>query len=245
MGAFFSGTDDKNEVDRQFYGVYGRLDKDMPEFVFRYVSNGQQINYDPSEVFTKPVARNRQMIELDIDGETYEVNQEDDTSQFKGPWPRVEYPAEWMDQHTVARYSYNKGEFGTGQSSSKFPSNAPNRGNINDQLPIDDFWGNWGGDHYDAYDYYPPSGPQGFDEVGTSQGAQGSVFSQQSLALAMPTFTDVPRDRPYVSILDPYNATKGNEEAIEVYNDIIGTLESSGTLEELAYKMEPVQLINE
>lgn len=260
MNAFFSGTDDRNEVDRQSYGVYGKLNRDIPEFVFRFVSNGQQIEYDPSHIFTKPVASNQDMVELNIDGEIYEVEKQEDRSAFNGPWPRVEYPDEWMEQHHVSRYQYNKGEFstsgsntgsktGTGKQQGNFPSNAPQGGNIQNQLPFDDFdddeyYGYYGQHAYDPY-AIETGEPQGYTEGWGGSQYYGTAFSQQSIEEAIPTFTKDPAERPYVSVLNPYTYSLGNQEAIREYKAVLDMLEMSGELENLAYYMVPMSLFDD
>jgi len=52
MSAFFSGTDDENEKDFQFYAVFGLIGKEN-DFVMRYRYKGDWYGLDLEEVFSK------------------------------------------------------------------------------------------------------------------------------------------------------------------------------------------------
>jgi PRTRC genetic system protein A len=51
MGAFFSGTDDKDEKRDQCYGVIGHVDRDLPEMKFRFACGGQHVNIAMEQIF--------------------------------------------------------------------------------------------------------------------------------------------------------------------------------------------------
>jgi PRTRC genetic system protein A len=51
MGAFFSGTDDKDEKRDQCYGVIGHVDRDLPEMKFRFACGGQHVDIAMEQIF--------------------------------------------------------------------------------------------------------------------------------------------------------------------------------------------------
>jgi PRTRC genetic system protein A len=51
MGAFFSGTDDRDEKSDRFYGVVGRLNNYYPEMLIRLSVGGKRISVDVDEIF--------------------------------------------------------------------------------------------------------------------------------------------------------------------------------------------------
>lgn len=95
MGAFWSGTDDQNENMTQFYGVYGTIFQSTPAFLFRYVHGGDKTNISMWELFEKPVVNTISHVE--IGGKVIEVK---GTGEYNGPWPHVDYPEDWMGQHS-------------------------------------------------------------------------------------------------------------------------------------------------
>lgn len=119
MGAFFSGIDDANENMNQFYHVWGRVDTEMPEYVLRYVNGNTRKPVKLSDIFdmpqmevrTKTTTRIDAKITGDLDliaasnleGSNEEVEEEVEFIEYRGPWPMVEYPANWMPQHTKER----------------------------------------------------------------------------------------------------------------------------------------------
>lgn len=101
MGAFWSSTDNANENATQFYGVYGEIFKPETAFLFRYVHGSDKTDIPASELFDMP----KVITHVDLgNGQTVEIQ---NNLEYKGPWPEVEYPEDWMGQHTAA-YSYYK-----------------------------------------------------------------------------------------------------------------------------------------
>lgn len=99
MGAFWSGTDDQNENMTQFYGVYGQIFQSSPAFLFRYVHGDDKTNISMWELFEKPKVTTISHVELG--GKIIEIK---GTSDYSGPWPAIEYPEDWMAQHSKNSY---------------------------------------------------------------------------------------------------------------------------------------------
>jgi PRTRC genetic system protein A len=51
MNAFFSGTDDADEKETRFYGVFGKIKDATPEFKLRFVVHGQKLLVNTDDVF--------------------------------------------------------------------------------------------------------------------------------------------------------------------------------------------------
>lgn len=120
MDAFFSGTDDANENATMFYGVYGKIKSPNPMFKFRFVSGEFKLETSMWDLFERPVMEQEVITRMMIPGcppvETKEIKQLD----FQGPWSMVDYPTDWMGQHTPAvktyqqAYSYTRPGAGAG-----------------------------------------------------------------------------------------------------------------------------------
>lgn len=127
MNAFFSATDDANENMTQFYGVWGRVDKDEPAFSFRYVVGNSKVECSPDILIDWPTmdykseVRVRESIVLkdtegvvDIDESNLVRNLDPEIkrqqSLVNGPFKMVDYPSDWMGQHEVKKYVYNYGK---------------------------------------------------------------------------------------------------------------------------------------
>jgi len=154
MSAFWSGTDDANENMNQFYGVYGKIFDEQPQFLFRFCSGDFKINYDPSVLFDFPTVKVTTQVtkEFSIEGMEPVTETKVEEQLFKGPWPMVEYPEDWMEQHsrsyTYPAYGGYSGygggayRYGSGYSYGKGNTGA---GTTPTQASI------W--DYYDDYDY--------------------------------------------------------------------------------------------
>lgn len=165
MSAFFSGTDNANENMTQFYGVWGHVTKEEPAFIFRWVCGDRKVVCSPDVLIDWPVARFHEEVRtvrtkslhlegdislVDIEGssitrtdeETPIVNER--IELVKGPFKRVEYPLDWMGQHSTS-YNYPKSggytRYGTGR-------------NVSDYYDYDIYGGRW----YDAWGDYRYSG---------------------------------------------------------------------------------------
>ncbi|MDA1616400.1 hypothetical protein PDK03_07285 [Bacillus cereus group sp. TH204-1LC] len=105
MNAYFSSTDNANENATQFYGVWGYITNQQPKFAFRYVSGDAKIEISPDVLFEWPMATTTTTEVITFEDETLEpvtsINQEH--HMFKGPFKKLDYPAEWMGQHTAKR----------------------------------------------------------------------------------------------------------------------------------------------
>lgn len=116
MGAFFSGTDDANENNSQFYAVWGKVEDEEPEIAFRYVVGNTKMKVSPAVLFNWPVTETitttHTQVESVIHGDTslLEIKSKEDTftedtkvqnsySYIEGPFKQIEYPEEWLDQH--------------------------------------------------------------------------------------------------------------------------------------------------
>jgi len=136
MAAFFSGTDDANENMTQFYGVWGKVTADEPDFAFRYVVGNSKIECDPNMLFDWPtldykvettkvesllIEGDTSLVDLELTGNT--IIREGETSVtehkkeiLKGPFKMVEYPEVWMTQHSkevyVSPYAASSAKYG-------------------------------------------------------------------------------------------------------------------------------------
>lgn len=165
MNAFFSGTDNANENMTQFYGVWGKVADGHPHFAFRYVVGKSKIECDPSmlidwpKMTTETVTRKQNRVTLsgdfsllDIDlpegtiGDSVSVDQEEvvTTDSFQslvpGPFAMVEYPADWMPQHSTSKFRYSSPSYGYGRP----PATAAAAKRY--QAESDD-WDDWGKDY--------------------------------------------------------------------------------------------------
>lgn len=129
MSSFFSGTDDANENNTQFYGVWGNVDKEIPSMSFRYVSGDAKVEISPYTLFEWPIVKERvttntivsKVIEPygDFMGEEAISSTEDtefviDEYLYEGPFNQVEYPEDWMAQHKKKLPSTTKyGRYGS------------------------------------------------------------------------------------------------------------------------------------
>ena len=132
MGAFFSGTDDANENNNQFYAVWGKVDKDIPQMAFRYVNGKEKVEVDPTILFEWPTVKQKvtkvtqieetvvgdvSMLEGDFEEGTYVETPEVEEYEvyIEGPFKQIEYPEDWMPQHSnsVPKYgNYANGYYG-------------------------------------------------------------------------------------------------------------------------------------
>ena len=170
MNAFFSGTDDANENMSQFYAVYGKVADANPAFVFRYCSGQHKVVYDPSILFDFPQVKTTVRTTFEFEGTTdmgvpgFEpiVQEEETYSAYTGPWPDVDYPDDWMGQHTKSGYAYNRST-STYKGSSYTPSTKDHRG-------YDDYYGDGGwGAYLDRFD----------EEAKAGNGALKKNFSEE------------------------------------------------------------------
>ena len=102
MDAFFSSTDDANENSTQFYGVWGRIKNEQPAFAFRYVTGKSKKLVCPSVLFDWPmiVTTSTHVVSSTVPGFESETYTETTQELYRGPFENIEYPAEWMEQHT-------------------------------------------------------------------------------------------------------------------------------------------------
>lgn len=109
MDAFFSGTDDANENSTQFYGVWGRVDKEQPMFAFRYCSGDSKTIIDPSVLFDWPMITTTKTYEVTSTVKDFVPQTFTDIENeiYKGPFEHLDYPEDWMGQHTPrAEFSF-------------------------------------------------------------------------------------------------------------------------------------------
>lgn len=121
MNAFWSSTDDSNENMTQFYGVYGNILKDQPDFLFRFVSGDKKINIPYHHLFDQPMYETETVMTsvLNLEGQDPVITEEREVEHhpYNGPWPDVPYPAAWYNCHSVSvtpawkgkRTTYNYG----------------------------------------------------------------------------------------------------------------------------------------
>lgn len=113
MSAFFSGTDDANEQETRLYGVVGRVDKVTPDILLRSSMEG---------MFT--------MLPLDV---IFDIPAHYSLDNL--PFPKVDYPDEWM------RSILNPSRFGNSRYLDDFGSyhHQPNENEFNDFYSDDSF----------------------------------------------------------------------------------------------------------
>lgn len=132
MDAFFSGTDNANENMTQFYGVWGRVTSEKPASIMRYVVGNTRKEVPLSYLFDIPVIKGTKSIEtmttvtlegrIEGDAEliagsiqevaptmTTKTEVEEINGDYNGPWPMLEYPDDWMGQHTKKTYAAYSG----------------------------------------------------------------------------------------------------------------------------------------
>jgi len=102
MSAFFSGTDDANENATQFYGVWGQIKNAQPAFAFRYVCGDAKIQISPDVLFDWPMSKKTTVVTTEVPGQDPVVEEKVEEEIFKGPFADIEFPIEWMEQHTKA-----------------------------------------------------------------------------------------------------------------------------------------------
>ena len=86
MGAFFSGTDDSSEKANRLYGVFGKINQNVPEYKFRTCNNGTYISLGIFDIFEAP------KMTISFGDFTQEVEMSEENLVF----PAVEYPSEWF-----------------------------------------------------------------------------------------------------------------------------------------------------
>jgi hypothetical protein len=150
MGAFWSGTDDANENMTQFYGVYGTITTAKPAFLFRYVHGDDKTNINLFELFEEPVVNT--VSHVTIGNKTIEIANKE---KYEGPWPALEYPSDWMTQHSISyavspSYTYGKsaGNHQYGGARQAGATRYMGGGAVDDHYPSDYHW-----DGHSGYDY--------------------------------------------------------------------------------------------
>lgn len=178
MNAFFSSTDDANENMNQFYAVYGKIKDEKPAFVFRFCSGKHKVQCSPSVLFDFPQVKTTVITRKDFVGvEDLGIAIEETTEEevkyeeYMGPWPKVEYPEDWMEQHTKNHYTYAKNYYGgygggyggysgynaygynsQGAWGGAVPTGADTYKEEADNLNYDDYYdGYYGGSYYGSY----------------------------------------------------------------------------------------------
>jgi hypothetical protein len=165
MNAFFSGTDDANENATQFYGVWGYVTKDEPAFAFRYVCGDQKIQITPDVLFDWPKKVVKTIEVTEVEGqEPIQVVKEEKVELLKGPFEHVDYPEDWMPQHsksiTIVTPSYSRGAYGAGAGTGSNYGKTGGAGARRDyQSSIYDYDYPYGAGHpaedaYDEEDFY-------------------------------------------------------------------------------------------
>lgn len=102
MNAFFSSVDDANENATQFYGVWGKIKNQQPEFAFRYCSGEAKVQITPDVLFDWPMVTTTitSVITSEVPGFEPLTFTDKEHDMFKGPFAKLDYPADWMEQHT-------------------------------------------------------------------------------------------------------------------------------------------------
>lgn len=162
MDAYFSGTDNANENATQFYGVWGKILDKQPKFAFRWVCGDKKIDIDPSFLIDIPQIETKTITTVKtiktVPGQepvvVEDIEEEIEVEAMKGPWERVEPPADWMAQHrkswptygsgTGYNYNQNRGNTGGGATPSKGNHADPYYERAYGQQAYDDYYGDYG-----------------------------------------------------------------------------------------------------
>lgn len=179
MNAFFSATDNANENNTQFYGVWGKVTDDEPHFAFRYVVGDEKIECDPRMLIDWPtvtkesttvvkekvtVGGNVSFLDIEMEGNQSERTLEPVVEtigpvNIKGPFKQVDYPIDWMAQHTARTHTYKAyGKKGQKNTYKNTYSNWKNNHMNYDQTSLWDEGENgydyaYGSEEYYAYKY--------------------------------------------------------------------------------------------
>lgn len=108
MGAFFSGTDLKDEIASRYFAVYGHLGQEKEDFVVRVASNGQAKDLTKEDVFDMALERLSEASDYTVDVEAaLEV-----IETYKPPvaQPRASQSYEWDIEDTYATASVTEAE---------------------------------------------------------------------------------------------------------------------------------------
>lgn len=109
MDAFFSSTDDANENATQFYFVWGRINKEIPKFAFRYCSGAEKAEEYPNILFEWPMVRTTTTSIVDgLEVPHGHLPLGVDISLYQGHIPDVDFPREWLPQHQKKPYLYSQ-----------------------------------------------------------------------------------------------------------------------------------------
>ena len=190
MGAFFSSTDDANENNTQFYAVWGKVEDAEPQIAFRYVVGDAKVTISPTVLFEWPileeVTTTQTIVESMVHGESdlVDIDSKKETLEnepkvekeflyIQGPFKQIEYPEEWLDQHTKyvpIRTAYSGYGGYKGYQAGKRRSHNPYGANYNnygahggaEQLSFadTDAFG-----YGDMYDYLTEDDEPNFDEL--------------------------------------------------------------------------------
>lgn len=176
MSAFFSGTDDANENMTQFYGVWGKVTDDKPMFTFRYVAGNSKIVCDPSVLFEWPktayksstvvtetvrVVGDASFVDLDLSANEITrvldaVVEEREMELIAGPFKMLDYPADWMAQHSLPKYTpvtYTGSSYGRGYYNNTIPAKQTDLFDYEEEFPYRNLYTD---DWDDYYGYSKP-----------------------------------------------------------------------------------------
>lgn len=172
MSAFFSGTDDANENMNQFYAVWGHVDNDEPMFAFRWVCGDHKIECSPDVLIEWPTVTYKETIKKTVESEIKISNDLDlldvntlpeeatvknapeevktKTELVQGPFKQIDYPLDWMSQHTSRKYTNNFKYKSLPNKKQPYYNNPYGDIYIDDLTDDEDYY--YG--QYDIYSYY-------------------------------------------------------------------------------------------
>ena len=195
MSAFFSGTDDANENNNQFYTVWGKVENDEPEIAFRYVSGEEKVVVSPrtlfewpfiKEVTSKHIVGGEEFIDVDS---PYFFEDEIKYTPIVGPFKQVDYPEDWLDQHEKKIYTAKKPY---GYSSGYYQYGANKTGGKQRNLGKEQSAGSevyYGSEQY-WLDYFGEEEEENYDELETLEvypdnGSRHFVSPELNLAVKL------------------------------------------------------------
>lgn len=121
MGAFWSATDNANQKENMFYGVFGKINTE-DKFLLKLVANDGVVydKLDVSDLFEFPQVKVDTKIQIENSstyGDIFEASVEEEEviyENYKGVFKQLnQFKPSWLEQHSVQRYVAPVKQYGT------------------------------------------------------------------------------------------------------------------------------------
>lgn len=178
MGAFWSGTDNADEKDTRFYGVFGELNKEQHAELFRFMVKGKEVSVPKELIFDfekEDTKITKDELETFINSMKEDMDVATAIRELKGM--TTTYPAEWAEKVKTAPSTYktqsHKGHgYIGGKSRKSFGGQGQNRFHDGGwDSPYDDdedydswYKGNYGVQYEDRTTGYNSDTPDDYEE---------------------------------------------------------------------------------